>query len=252
MNFDYVVAPVLIVMAAICVSWFCLRRMLVHVNRYGKWRRITERVVLSLVIVLAAAAAGSTAFNAVAIHHYRATNPPPGKLYAIDGYKMHIYCTGNGSPTLVLEAGGGEDWLIWSEVQPELSRTTRVCSYDRAGFGWSDPRPAPRDANQIADELHQLLTQAGITGPIVLMGHSIAGLYIRAYAMRHPQDLSGLIFVDASTPLQDDNPAMKAASSHHCCPVKTRTESVGWRFRRNWYPRRCPEGRIEWEFSRRA
>lgn len=107
MNFDYVVAPVLIVMVALCVSWFCLRRMLVHVNRYGKWRRITERVVLSLVIVVAVAVAGSTAFNALAIHHYRATNPPPGKLHAVDGYKMHIYCTGNGSPTLVLEAGGG-------------------------------------------------------------------------------------------------------------------------------------------------
>ena len=79
-----------------------------------------------------------------------------------------------------------------------------MCSYDRAGFGWSDPRPGPRDANRIADQLHILLNHAGITGPIILMGHSIAGLYIRAYATRYPQNLSGLVFVDGSTPLQDD------------------------------------------------
>lgn len=86
-----------------------------------------------------------------------------------------------------------------------------MCSYDRAGFGWSDLKPSPRDANRIADELHKLLVKAGVKGPIVLMGHSIAGLYIRAYAMRYPQDLSGLIFVDASTPLQEEHPAFKAA-----------------------------------------
>ena len=136
--------------------------------------------------------------------HYRTVYPPQGKLYTVDGYKMHLYCTGEGSPTIVLDAGLGNDSLIWANLQPTLSKTTRVCSYDRAGFGWSDPQASPRDAHRITDQLHMLLTQAGITGQIVLMGHSIAGLYIRDYATRYPQNLSGLIFVDSSTPLQDE------------------------------------------------
>ena len=118
---------------------------------------------------------------------------------------MHLYCTGEGSPTIVLEAGVGDDSLAWAKVQPELSKTTRVCSYDRAGMGWSTPQPDPRDADTIASELHALLQQAGVRGPIVLMGHSMAGVYIRGYATRYPQDVVGLIFVDGATPLQDDH-----------------------------------------------
>ena len=117
---------------------------------------------------------------------------------------MHLLCTGEGSPTLVLDAGLGNDSLIWANVQPELSKVTRVCSYDRAGFGWSEPRPDPRDAGRIAHELHRLLNEAGVTGSVVLMGHSISGLYIRAYAASYPRSVSGLVFVDSSTPLQED------------------------------------------------
>jgi pimeloyl-ACP methyl ester carboxylesterase len=94
-----------------------------------------------------------------------------------------------------------------------------VCSYDRAGFGWSDPQSGPRDADRIADELHALLTQAGVTGPTVLMGHSIAGIYIRAYATRYPQDLAGLIFVDGSTPLQEERAEFKAVASKAPSPA---------------------------------
>ena len=90
------------------------------------------------------------------------------------------------------------------EYSAELSKATRVCSYDRAGFGWSDPRPDPRDADHIVAELHGLLSAAAIAGPIVLIGHSIAGLYIRDYTARYPANVAGLVFVDASTPLQDD------------------------------------------------
>src|SRR6202035_355838 len=101
--------------------------------------------------------------------------------------------------------------LIWGGVQPVLAKTTRVCSYDRAGFGWSDALPPPRDADHIAAELHGLLAAAKVDGPIVLMGHSIAGMYIRDYATRYPADVVGLIFIDGSTPLQNRNPAFKAA-----------------------------------------
>ena len=123
---------------------------------------------------------------------------------------MRIDCSGSGSPAIILDAGLGNDGLIWGGVQPALAKTTRVCSYDRAGFGWSDPLPPPRDADHIAAELHGLLAAAHITGPVVLMGHSIAGMYIRDYASRYPENVAGLIFVDASTPLQNRNAAFKA------------------------------------------
>lgn len=205
MDFYSSVAPGLVVVVALFASLFCFRRIRVlSAKPYAKWRRICERVALSAAIVVFLAAGASTVFNALAIHHYRAVYPPQGRLYIVDGYKMHLYCTGEGSPTIVLDAGLGNDSLIWANVQPTLSKTTRVCSYDRAGFGWSDLQPNPRDAQRITDQLHTLLTQAGIKGPIVLMGHSIAGLYIRDYAARYPQNLSGLVFVDGSTPLQED------------------------------------------------
>ncbi len=222
MDFDYVVAPGLILLVAVLISGLCLHRMLVRINRYGKWRRISERVVLSLVFFFAVAVGGSTTFNALAIHHYRAIYPAPGSFYGVNGHNMHLYCTGDGSPTIILDAGLGNDSLIWGKVQPELSRTTRVCSYDRAGYGWSDPRSGPRDADRIADELHMLLTQAGVTGPTVLMGHSIAGIYIRAYATRYPQDLAGLIFVDGSTPLQEERAEFKAVASKGPNPTLVR------------------------------
>jgi pimeloyl-ACP methyl ester carboxylesterase len=152
-------------------------------------------------IVLAVAITASSAFNAIAIiWSFRPRDPTPGNIYVVNGHKMHIDCTGTGSPTLVLESGLGSSWQIWMKVQPGLSKSTRVCSYDRAGYGYSDARPGPRDADRIADELHSLLLQARIDGPIVLMGHSLGGLLIRDYATRYPKDIVGLIFVDAVTP----------------------------------------------------
>lgn len=205
MDFYSSVAPGLVVVFAPLISLLCFRRIRVlSAKSYPKWRRICERIALSAAIIVFFAAAASTVFNALAIHHYRAIYSPQGRLYTVDGYKMHLYCTGQGSPTIILDAGLGNDSLIWADVQPALAKTTRVCSYDRAGFGWSDLQPSPRDADRITDQLHALLTQAGIKGPIVLMGHSIAGLYIRDYAARYPQNLSALVFVDGSTPLQED------------------------------------------------
>jgi pimeloyl-ACP methyl ester carboxylesterase len=210
-DFDYVVMPATILTLGILVICTCVSRMRsLHTKSYRPWRKVSERIVLSLIVLLSAAVAGSSSLNAIAIHHFWAMNPPAGQMVPVDGHKMHINCTGDGSPTLVLEAGGGNDSLIWGGVQPELSKTSRVCSYDRAGFGWSDAVPGSRDADHIAAELHQLLLQTGITGPIVLMGHSIAGLYMRDYATRYPKNVVGIVFVDASTPLQEQNAAMQA------------------------------------------
>lgn len=140
--------------------------------------------------------------HALALHRFWADNPPAGRILVVDGHRMHIDCTGTGSPALVLDAGLGDDSVIWGQLQPVLSKTTRVCSYDRAGFGWSKAAPGPRDADHIANDLHQLLLQAGITGPVVLMGHSIAGIYIRDYAAHYRAGVAGLVFVDSSTPFR--------------------------------------------------
>jgi pimeloyl-ACP methyl ester carboxylesterase len=200
-----VLVPALIVL----IAWISIRRMLSLRNKtLPPWRKITERIVLSLVSLVAVALAGSSGWNAIALHHFR--SHPPGQIYRVNGHAMRIECTGSGSPTIVLDAGLGNDGLIWGGVQPVLAKTTRVCSYDRAGFGWSDALPAPRDADHIAAELHGLLAVAQVSGPIVLMGHSISGIYIREYATRYPANIAGLIFVDGSTPLQNRNPAFKA------------------------------------------
>jgi pimeloyl-ACP methyl ester carboxylesterase len=214
MDFDYVVFPAIIFVVGVLLIWLSVRRFRsLSSKSYRTWRKVVERIVLSVVVLLVAVLAGSSAYNAIVLHHFWATNQPPGAFYSVNGHRMHIICTGSGSPTIVLEAGLGNDALTWGGVQPVLSSTTRVCSYDRAGFGWSDALPAPRDADHVAAELHELLLQAKVTGPIVLMGHSMAGVYMRDYVTRYPADIVGIVFEDGSTPLQDDNPVMKAMDS---------------------------------------
>ncbi len=211
MDLEYVVAPTLILLLGVVAIWLSVRRILSLSAMFSKkWRRVAERIVLFAIVLVAAAVAGSASYNAVARLWFRAHNPPPGEMYTVDGHKMHMYCTGSGSPAIVLDAGLGDDAVIWSGVQPALAKTTRVCAYDRAGFGWSEAGPAPRDADHLAAELHGLLRQARIDLPIVLMGHSIAGIYMRAYAAHYPEDLAGMVFVDGSTPMQQENPAIKA------------------------------------------
>lgn len=217
MNSPPLALPIVIVLVAILFVALCIRRLrtLQH-TQHKRWRRITERVLLSFAALVCACLAGTTIYNAAALRYYRAIYPAPGTIYRVNGHDMHLYCTGEGSPTIVLEAGGGNDSLTWTKVQPELSKTTRVCSYDRAGFGWSVPQQPPRDADTIARELHALLQQAGVQGPIVLMGHSRAGLYIRAYNHLYPEQVKGMIFVDAGSPMDDDrmSPELRAASSY--------------------------------------
>lgn len=204
MNQD-LTAPGCVFLIALLVCVACIRRMYVlRSKNYKRWRRVTEMIVLTVVVLIAAVLGSAAAFNVVATQYFFAHHSVPGNFYDVDGYKMHLLCTGEGSPALVLDAGLGNDSLIWDNVQPELSKITRVCSYDRAGFGWSEPRPDPRDAERIAQELHKLLNEAAVTGSVVLMGHSISGLYIRAYTALYPQSVSGLVFVDGSTPLQED------------------------------------------------
>ena len=167
-------------------------------------RKLLLGIAFAIILLLLVLAAGGVAYNALSVRHYRRMAAVPGKLYNVDGYSMHLFCTGQGSPTIVLDSGLGDDFTAWYNVQPALSKVTRVCSYDRAGFGWSQSRPAVQDANAISSQLHQLISVAGLQRPLILVGHSIAGLYLRSYAAHYPEDLAGLIFLDGATPLQDD------------------------------------------------
>lgn len=116
----------------------------------------------------------------------------------MNGYSLHLYCVGNGSPVVILESGLNDSWLSWYKVQPSVARFTRVCSYDRASVGWSDARPEPPDSRNIALHLNSLLKNAGVKPPYVLVGHSIGGIHVRVYQNIYPNDVVGLVLVDSA------------------------------------------------------
>jgi len=122
--------------------------------------------------------------------------PPPGQMVDVGGYRLHLNCTGSGSPTVVIEAGWGDASAGWGWVQPEVAKTTRVCTYDRAGMGWSEASPQPRTAREFATELHTLLAEANEPGPYVLVGHSLGGYTMRVYAHDYPEEVVGLVLID--------------------------------------------------------
>lgn len=126
--------------------------------------------------------------------------PPPGKLIDIGGWKLHLSCSGQAgasAPTVILEAGAGDFSVDWSLVQPGVAHFARVCSYDRAGAGWSDLGPRPRTFHQQVWELHTLLEKAGEQPPYVLVGHSRGGWLVRLYQARYPAEVAGMVLVEA-------------------------------------------------------
>jgi pimeloyl-ACP methyl ester carboxylesterase len=163
---------------------------------------------LFVVLILLVIAGASYQFAGMMLDrkHY----PPPGRLIDVDGHRLHILCTGEGSPTVVLEAAAPGWSLYWSLVQPEVARVTRVCAYDRAGFGWSEPGPLPRTGARMARELHTLLDRAGISGPYVLAGHSLGGFIVRLYREQHPDEVVGMLLVDAGHEMELHQPEFRA------------------------------------------
>jgi len=159
-----------------------------------------KRIALWLIIGIVALAAIGAIYQAVATEMDKRAYPPPGQMVDIGGYNLHIHCMGEGSPTVILETGLGTMSADWANIQPEVASTTRICAYDRAGVGWSDPGLQPRDPQQIAQDLHTLLDEANIPGPYVLVGQSFGGLYVRMYAAQYPEDVVGMVLVDASHP----------------------------------------------------
>jgi pimeloyl-ACP methyl ester carboxylesterase len=139
--------------------------------------------------------------------------PPPGEMVDVGGHRLHINCMGSGEPTVVIEAGWGDWSETWGPVQQDVAKTTRVCTYDRAGMGWSEPGPLPRDAAQIAKELETLLHNANIPGPYVVVGHSLGGLPVRVFAHEYPAEVAGVVLIESMSPRQFSQPAGAAEAS---------------------------------------
>ena len=161
-------------------------------------RRWTIRILVGLFGLIVVTALTGATNQWFATRKDLAATPPPGHLIDIGGYRLHLWCTGNGAPVVILDAGLGGTSAGWGFVQPAVARFTRVCSYDRAGMGYSDPGPSPRTARRIANELAELLARSGMAGPVVLVGESIAGFNVRLFASDHPERAAGLVLVDAS------------------------------------------------------
>ncbi|MGH3116194.1 MAG: alpha/beta fold hydrolase [Gaiellales bacterium] len=132
----------------------------------------------------------------------RSDSPMPGRLVDVGGHKLHINCTGSGSPTVVLEPGLGEPSTAMAWIAPAVATTTRVCVYDRAGRGWSQSADKPLDGVQTASDLHTLLERAGEHGPFVMAGHSAGGIYVLNYARLYPDDVAGVVLLDSMHPEQ--------------------------------------------------
>lgn len=155
----------------------------------------------------------------------------PSRLVDIGGRKMNLHCTGTGSPTVVLDAGLGDRIASWAMVQPVLEEKTQVCSYDRAGLGFSDASGRPATSANIADDLHSLLKTASVKPPYVLVGHSAGGMYVRMYADLHLPDVAGMVLVDPVSenqgskyfeldpPMRSQNAAYVDSIREECIPA---------------------------------
>lgn len=147
--------------------------------------------------------------------------PRIGKAVDVGGRTLNLYCSGEGSPTIVFEAGGNEPGYTWTSLQTKLANVTRTCWYDRAGVGWSDPPQSPRTSATVINDLHEALSRARVAPPYVLVGASIGGEYARIYTSRYPHDVSGLVFVDSSHPDQQE-PAFMLSAFNLMSPAKRR------------------------------
>src|SRR5215216_3831319 len=165
-------------------------------NRLWQWTKRVLVGVAGLVLVLLLA---GVVFQFVTTKIDERRYPALGEMVDVGGYSLHLYCRGEaGAPTVVMDSGLGGTVLDWQLVQPELAKSMRVCTFDRAGMGWSDPGPQPRTSQQIVKELHTLLGNAGVQGPYVLVGHSFGGLNMQLYASQYPDEVKGMVLVDSA------------------------------------------------------
>lgn len=163
------------------------------------------RIILGAMATLALLPIAGASYEAIASASDSRNQRAPGELFDVGGYRLHLNCTGQGAPTVILDAGLGGNSLDWSLVQPALSRTTRTCAFDRAGMGLSGLGRGERTPEQIADELAVLLERANIEGPYVLVAHSLAGKNARLFALRHREDVAGMVLIDARHEYVDEH-----------------------------------------------
>lgn len=130
------------------------------------------------------------------------TSKPLGKVFNVNEYQIHLYCTGSGSPTVILEASEGGLVSSWGWIQPEVTKHTRVCSYERRGLGWSTGDNSAINLEQAAKDLHAVLWAAQLQDKYILVGHGLGGVYIRKYQERYPEEVAGLVFINAANPAQ--------------------------------------------------
>jgi len=164
-------------------------------NKIWKW---SKRIMSGLLILVFVLTTLTYAAGAFAKGQLARENLPPGQSTNVGDYHMHIYCTGEGSPTVILEAGLNDFFVSWSKVQPDVAKVTRACSYDRAGLGWSDASPEARTSDVMVDELHTLLQNTGLEGPYILVGHSFGGINMRLFAHQYPDEVAGMVLVDSA------------------------------------------------------
>ncbi|HTS37096.1 MAG TPA: alpha/beta hydrolase [Candidatus Solibacter sp.] len=167
-------------------------------------RPVLRRILTALILLFLLCASAGFLYENVSEARDRRFNPMSGRRFDVGGYKMHIDCIGEGSPAVILDSGLGDTYISWRKVQPQIAKSTRVCSYDRAGLGYSDSSPRPRTSRSIAEELHALLQAASVPPPYVLVGHSMAGYDVRIYSSLYPKEVAGMVLVDASHPDQEN------------------------------------------------
>ena len=171
-----------------------------------------KRILLGILLLAVLLLGGTWATGQYAKSRLAKQFPPPGQLLDVGGYRLHLHCLGNGQPTVVFDSGVNEFSVQWLHIQEALAQDLRACAYDRAGFGWSDASPQPRTSETMVRELHALLEKAEIKGPLVLVGHSFGGMNMRLYAHRYPNEVAGLVQVDAAhEELSQGVPALQRA-----------------------------------------
>jgi len=154
------------------------------------------------VVALALLAAGGLLFQAIGLKHDERRFPAPGRLIDVGGHKLHLYEVGTGSPAVILESGISASSLNWRKVQTEVAKFARVCSYDRAGLGWSDLGEGTCTTAALATQLHSLLRSGGVGGPYILVGHSFGALIVQAFAGLYADDTAALVLVDPLDPAE--------------------------------------------------
>jgi pimeloyl-ACP methyl ester carboxylesterase len=162
------------------------------------------RVVLGGVILLLGLAVIGTIYQGIASARDAKLYKPVDQMVDVNGIQMRLDCRGSGSPTVVLEAGAQSSSVVWIRTQDDVTKFTRVCSYDRAGYGWSDAIHEALYPRQVAEMLHDLLENGGEGPPYLMVGHSLGGVYVRAFTEKYPDEVVGMVLVDSSHEKQDE------------------------------------------------